>query len=127
MENQNPNIPTPPPNYGNPYQQAPGGYQQHYGGSMGMQIDHPKASTINALGITGIILTFLIGIVGLILNIVNLAISAGVMRDIRENPGKYSEASIKKIKTGRTCSIVGLSIQGALILIVIIIVVAVNA
>jgi len=126
MENQNPNLPPPPPNYGNPYQQAPGGYQQHMGGTMGMQIDHPKASTINTLGLVGIILTFLIGIIGLILNIVNLAISAGVMREIRENPGKYSEASIKKIKTGRTCSIVGLSIQGALILLIIVIVIAAN-
>lgn len=142
MENNNPNFP-PPPGYGqnpnpygqnpNPYQQAPGGYQQapggyqqQFGGGYAGQIDHPKASTINTLGIIGIILTFLIGIVGLVLNIINLSISGSVMADIRNNPGKYTEASIKKIKTGRTCSIVGLSIQGALILIVILIIAAFN-
>ncbi len=136
MENNNPNIP--PPGYNNPnpnqpnpyqqapggYQQAPGGYQQQFGGGYAGQIDHPKASTINTLGIIGLILTFLFGIVGLILNIINLAMSGGPMADIRNNPGMYTEASMKKIRSGRTCSIIGLCIHGAIILIVIVIVIA---
>jgi hypothetical protein len=147
MENTNPPMPPPPtgnpnfqqqnPNYQqqqNPnyqqqgyqqnYQQMPpGGYQQQFGGFAG-QIDHPKASTINTLGILGLILTFLVGIVGLVLNIVNLAISGSTLSEINANPGRYSEASIRKIKTGRTCSIVGLCIHGAVILIVILAVLA---
>ena len=127
MENNNPNMPPPVQPQGNPYgqnpyQQAPGGYQQHAG--MGMQMDHPKASTIYSLGIIGLVLTFLAGIIGLILNIINLAIASGVMKDINSNPGRYSEASVKKIRSGRTCSIVGLSIQGAVVLILILVLVA---
>ena len=133
MENNNPNIPPPPQQgYANPnpyqqapqYQQAPGGYQQQFGGAYAGQIDHPKASSINTLGIIGLILTFLFGIVGLILNIICLSMSGGAMGDIKANPGKYTEASIKKVKGGRTCAIVGLSIQGAAILILLLALIA---
>ena len=117
----------PPPPQGNPYQNNPyqqgAGYQQ-FGGGVGGQMDHPKAGTINSLGIIGLVCTFVFGIVGLILNIIALSMSAGVMNDINSNPGRYTEASIRKVKTGRTCAIVGLSIQGAAILILLLVVAA---
>ncbi len=134
MENNNPNptMPPPPPNP-NPYQQAPGGYQQapggyqqQFGGGFGGQIDHPKASSIQTLGIMGLIFTFLFGIVGLILNIIALAMGGGAMSEINASPGKYTDASRSKIKGGRTCAIIGLSIQGFAIL-VLILVLAANA
>ncbi|HTF03729.1 MAG TPA: hypothetical protein VK826_06870 [Bacteroidia bacterium] len=126
MENNNPTIPPPPQGYSNPnpYQQAPGGYQQQQGGAFGGQIDHPKAASINTLGIIGLICTFVFGIVGLILNIIALSMSGGAMSDVNANPGKYTEASIKKIKGGRTCAIVGLSIQGAVVLILLLVLMA---
>lgn len=139
MENNNPTVPPPPPQpqqgnpyqqqgnpyqqQANPYQQAPGGYQQ-FGGGFAGQMDHPRASTVNSLGITGLILTFIIGIVGLILNIIALSMASGAMNDIKANPGKYTDASIRKLKAGRTCAIVGLSIQGAAILILILVIAA---
>jgi hypothetical protein len=130
MENTNPQMPPPPQgNYQQPnYQQPPqggyqqGGYQQQ--GGFGMQMDHPSASSVNTLGIMGLIFTFLFGIVGLILNIICLSKSGSALSDINANPGRYSEASIKKIKSGRTCSIIGLSIQGAAILILILVLAA---
>lgn len=145
MENTNPTMPPPPPQgnpyqqqgnpnqqqgnpyqqQGNPYQQAPGGYQQ-FGGGFAGQMDHPRASTINSLGILGLVLTFVFGIVGLIINIIALAMSGSAMGEVNGNPGRYSDASIRKIKSGRTCAIVGLSIQGAAI-IIILLVVAANA
>lgn len=127
MENTNPTMPPPPPNPNpNPYQQAPGGYQQQFGGGFGGQIDHPKASTIQTLGILGLILTFLFGIVGLILNIVALSMSGGAMAEINANPGQYTETSRSKIKGGRTCAIIGLSIQ-AFAIVVLVLILAANA
>ena len=125
MENNNPNptMPPPPPNP-NPYQQAPGGYQQapggyqqQFGGGFGGQIDHPKASSVQTLGILGLIFTFLATIIGLVLNIIALAMSGGAMNDINANPGKYTDASRSKVKAGRTCAIIGLSIQAFVVLV----------
>jgi hypothetical protein len=93
----------------------------------GGQIDHPKGATVNTLGILGLVLTFLFGIVGLILNIVCLSIASGARADVRANPGMYTEASISKIKAGRTCAIIGLSIQGFAILVLIVVLIAANA
>lgn len=115
----------PPPNFqqGNPYQQAPGGYQQFAGG-YGGQIDHPRAGNVHTLGVLGLVFTFVFGIVGLILNIVCLSIAGGVLNEVNSNPGKYTEASVRKIRSGRTCAIVGLSIQGAAVLIVLLLIAA---
>jgi hypothetical protein len=118
MEHTNPTMPPPPPSpHQNPYQQAPGGYQQQYGG-FGGQIDHPKASSVQTLGIMGLIFTFLFGIVGLILNIIALSSGGSAMNEINSNPGRYTDASRSKIKAGRTCAIIGLSIQGFAIIVV---------
>lgn len=150
MENTNPpNPPMPPmppqPPQGNPqyqqnpnfqqqqqgyqqapggYQQAPGGYQQQFGGGFAGQMDHPKASSVQTLGIMGLIFTFLFGIVGLILNIIALSSSGSAMSDINSNPGKYTDSSRSKIKAGRTCAIIGLSIQGFALIVVLLIVIA---
>ncbi len=149
MENTNPPMPPPPPPTGNQnpnyqqqnpnyqqqnpnfqqqqgyqqnYQQMPpGGYQQQ---PFGTQMDHPKASTIQTLGIVGLILTFLLGIVGLILNIIALSMSGGVLSEIDNNPGRYSDVSRRKVKSGRTCAIIGLSIQAFVVVVLVLVLLA---
>lgn len=135
MENTNPPMPPPPPQPNqNPYQQAPGGYQQapggyqqqFGGGGFGGQMDHPKASSIQTLGIMGLIFTFLFWIVGLVLNIIALSQAGNALSEINANPGKYSQASVSKVKAGRTCAIIGLSVLG-LVLVIVLLAVAANA
>ena len=87
-------------------------------------VDHPQAGSVQTLGVLGLIFTFVASLVGLILNIICLAKAGNAMGQVKANPAMYTEASVKKIKAGRTCAIIGLSIQGFVILIVIILIAA---
>lgn len=85
---------------------------------------HPDAKSINTLGILGLVFCILFGLVGLICGIICLAKAPKALRDISNNPGKYTDESLSKIKGGKTCAIIGLSIQGFALLIVVIAAVA---
>jgi hypothetical protein len=119
MENTNPTMPPPPNPYqqGNPYQQqGPGGYQGYNQVPGGMQTDAPGAGTAQVCGIIGLILFF--NLIGLILNIIAITNGNKAIREYTTYPGRYTEASFRKAKAGRTCGIVGLSLLGGLIVIV---------
>lgn len=109
----------PPPNYNNPYPPPPGGgYQPHnHGQGFGMQTDVPGAGSAQICGIIGLILFF--NIIGIILNIVAIVQGAKAMTEYTNNPGRYTEASFRKAKSGRTCGIVGLCLFGFGILVLI--------
>lgn len=132
MENTNPPMPPPPvgnqnqqqqnPNfqqqqgYQQNYQQMPpGGYQQQ-GFQGGMQQALPGAGSVLTLGILGIV--FSLGFLGLIFNIIALTKSATLTREYNTYPGRYTEASLSKVKSGKVCAIIGLSITGLALLIV---------
>lgn len=113
-----------PPNYNqqippNGYQQYPhqGGYQQNppYG-NFGVQEKLPNAGGILTLGILGIILA---GGIGIILSIIAISMAPGAIRTYNENPGRYTEASLSRVKAGRTCAIIGLCLFFIIILLVI--------
>jgi uncharacterized membrane protein YbaN (DUF454 family) len=89
-----------------------------------IQAEHPQASSIQTLGILGLVFTFLLGIVGLILNIVCLAKSGPALSDVRTHHGQYTEESVRKIRSGRTCAIIGLSLQAFAILLIVVIAIA---
>ncbi len=112
-------VPPPPP-YG--YQQPPFGYQQ--GNFYGMQEDLPQASSAQTCGIIGLVLFF--NIIGIILNIVALVQSGNAMNQYAQFPGRYTETSFRKAKTGRTCATIGLSLLG-LVILVVVVAVAANA
>ena len=76
----------------------------------------PKDSSILATGI--IALPFSFGIIGIILSIVTLVNASSSLQTYRSNPDRYLESSLKKVRSGRVCAIVSLSIFGATILIV---------
>ncbi len=123
MQNQNPPYPPQQP-YNQQYQQAPGGYQPYNQGGFGMPTEVPGASSAQICGIIGLILFF--NIIGIVLNIVAIAKGGAAMREYQLYPGRYTEASFRKAKGGRTCGIVGLCLFGGAIFLVILIALAVN-
>lgn len=86
-----------------------------------VKMEHPAASSIQTTGILGLVFSFLFGIVGLILNIVTLARAGGAMREVMSDPDRYYETSLSKIRAGRTCAIIGLSLQGLAVLVLILV------
>lgn len=78
--------------------------------------DLPGAGGILAMGIISI--PFFGGLIGLILAIITLTKSGKALSLYREYPQQYTESSYKKVKAGRTCAIVSLSLLGAAILII---------
>lgn len=117
-----------PPNYNQQvppgaYQQMPPqGYQQFPPqGNYGIQEKLPNSGGILTCGIIGIILSF--GLFGIILNIIALSMAGGAIRKYNENPGRYTAQSLSRVKAGRTCGIIGLS----LFVVTLLIIVAANA
>ncbi len=84
----------------------------------------PKDTSILTTGI--IALPFSLGIVGIILSILTLVNSSAALKAYNLNPSRYKESSLKKVKAGRVCAIISLSLFVAAILVVIV-VVALNA
>ncbi|HET6990425.1 MAG TPA: hypothetical protein VFJ43_03835 [Bacteroidia bacterium] len=113
-----------PPNYTQQvppggYQQMPpqGGYQQYPPqGAYGMQEKLPNSGGILTLGILGIVLA---GGIGIILSIIAIAMASGAINTYNQNPGRYTEQSLSRVKAGRTCAIIGLCLFVVVILLVI--------
>jgi hypothetical protein len=82
------------------------------------QMDHPDANGAQLMGILSIV--FGCGIIGWILAFVARSKAGKVLADAAANPGKYTEASLKKAKTGKTCSTVTFVLMGLSIVFIII-------
>jgi len=80
------------------------------------QQDLQGAGGILAMGIISI--PFFGGFIGLILAIITLTRSGAELKKVKAQPGKYTEKSIKKVRAGRICAIISLSLLGAAILII---------
>ena|SRR3989338_6358058 len=78
------------------------------------QVTLPNSGGILALGILSIVFA---GSVGLILGIIGMSMAGPALRNYAENPGKYTESSLKNAKAGKVCSIIGTSLAGAVLLI----------
>lgn len=74
------------------------------------QITHINAGSIYAKGILGIIFSIIPTLYGLVFIKQCLDTARDAEKDISENPGMYLDASIKKIKTGKTMAYIGLGI-----------------
>lgn len=70
----------------------------------------PNATAILVLGILSIVICFITGIIALIIAKKEMALYDA-------NPGSYSQASYSNLKTGRICAIIGIVLQGIVILI----------
>ncbi len=80
------------------------------------QVTLPKDQSTLVMGI--IALPFSLGLIGIILSIITLTQASSALRLYTANPGKYLESSVKKVRTGKTCAIISLSIFGLGILLI---------
>ncbi len=78
----------------------------------------PKDSSILTTGI--IALPFSFGIIGIILAIITLVNATKASKTYNAHPDKYLESSIKKVRTGKVCAIVSLSLFVVVILIILV-------
>lgn len=83
-----------------------------------LQKDLPRVQTALVLGILSFVL---VGILSVVLAIVALNISADTMKRYHRHPQLYMAASYSKLKAGRICSIIGLSISGILLVVALVI------
>lgn len=84
--------------------------------SMGPQQDLEGSGGILAMGIISI--PFFGGLIGLILSIVTLVKSGAAIKLYNMNPSKYTEKSIKRVRAGRVCAIISLSLLGLALLVI---------
>jgi hypothetical protein len=79
----------------------------------------PNSQGILILGIFSLVTTFCcggIGFVGLVLGIIAVVMSTKAMDTYQQNPKAYSESSLKNVNGGRICGIIGIVVNGAIIL-----------
>lgn len=81
----------------------------------------PNAGGILAMGIISIVFA---GMIGIILGIISISLGGTALRNVAANPEKYTQASIKNARAGRTCGIIGLCISGLVLLIILAAVIA---
>jgi len=78
----------------------------------------PNSTATLVLGILSIISCWLYGIVGVVLGIIALVISKKPLEDFNQAPGEYEGGS--NLKAGRIMAIIGLSLSGLYLLMVIV-------
>jgi len=113
MENQS------SPNQENMNQQ----FNQQFGRPGGSQ-SLPNATAVLVLGIISIVGCFCYGAVGIVTGIIALVLAGKDNTLYMQNPSLYSDASVKNMRAGKVCAIVGLSLS-ALYLICLIIYIAI--
>ena len=118
MENQNQGTPNP--------QQVNQQFNQQFGQAFGQQ-QVPNSTAVLVLGIISIVGCFCYGIVGLILGIIALVLASKANTLLEQNPAIYSEASIKNLKAGKVCAIIGTSISALFFLFMIVYIIIVGS
>lgn len=83
----------------------------------------PNSTAVLVLGIVSIVGVLCSqGLFGIILGIIGLVLAGTPMKMYKKKPEAYTEASIKNLKAGRICSIIGVSLGGAFLLLVILVI-----
>lgn len=86
------------------------GQQQPYSGPLR---DLPDAGRILTMGVLSIIL--FIGIIGFVLAFVTLNRSKEALGQYNSTPGAWTESSLSKVRTGRICAMISLTLFGVMI------------
>ena len=95
-----------------------------------VKVPIPQSQGILILGIFSLVTTFCcggIGFVGVILGIIAVAMSTKATQEYQRNPAPYTESSFKNVNAGRICGIIGICVNGLMIVVGIIYLVAVGA
>ena len=82
----------------------------------------PNATGALVLGILSIVFCFCYGIIGITLGIIGLVMANKALKLYLAAPESYTESSYKNVKSGRTCSIIGLCLSSLYFVVVIIII-----
>jgi hypothetical protein len=83
-----------------------------------VQVPVPNSQGILLLGIFSLVTTFCcggIGLVGLVLGIIAVVMSSKAIETYQQNPRAYTESSYKNVNGGRICGIIGIILNGMLI------------
>jgi len=84
-----------------------------------VRVPIPNSQGILILGIFSLVTTFCcggIGFVGIVLGIIAVVMSSKAEQMYAQNPAAYTEASYKNVNAGRICGIIGIVVNGVLIL-----------
>ena len=88
----------------------------------------PNAVAVLVLGICSIFPgCFCYGIVGIVCGIITLVLAKKDLAAYASNPGAYTESSLKNLKAGRVCGIIGLCLSSLYVIFLIIYVVILGA
>jgi hypothetical protein len=94
-------------------------FNQQFGFTGGTQ-NLPNATAVLVLGIISIVGCFCYGIVGLITGIIALVLASKDNALLAQNPGVYKEGSIKNLRAGKICAIIGTSLSGIYLVVIIV-------
>ena len=95
-----------------------------------VKVPIPNSQGILILGIFSLVTTFCcggIGFVGLVLGIIAVVMSSKAEQLYAENPAAYTASSYKNVNAGRICGIIGIVVNGILIIAGIIYLIVVGA
>ncbi len=87
----------------------------------------PNAIGVLVLGILSICFCWCYGILSIIMGIIAIVLASAAEKEYNNNPGKYSLASYKNLKAGKTCAIIGLCLAGLAIIGLIVYIVVVGS
>ena len=88
-----------------------------------VRVPIPNSQGILILGIFSLVTAFCcfgIGVVGLVLGIIAVVMSSKATDMYNQNPNAYSEGSFKNVNAGRICGIIGIVVNGVMIMFTII-------
>ena len=88
-----------------------------------VKVPIPNSQGILILGIFSLVTSFCcggIGFVGVILGIIALAMSSKAIQLYEKDPKPYTESSYKNVNAGRICGIIGICLNGLMIVVLII-------
>ena len=72
----------------------------------------PNSIGVLVLGIASIVTCCCYGVIGIICGIIALVLYKGAMDQYNQEPELYSVASLKNLKAGRICAIIGVVLGG---------------
>lgn len=84
--------------------------------------DLPNSTAVVVLGILSLVFVFCYGIIGLTLGIIAVVLSGNALRLYRADPEGYSLSSVKNVKAGRACGMIGIALSIVFILFILLLI-----
>lgn len=98
-----------------------------YMAMQGMQETLPNSTGILILGILSIVTCFCYGIIGIVLAIIAMIMASQAKKLLAANPERYSISSVKNMKAGYLCAIIGLVLSILYIVFVVVYFIAIGS